>query len=212
MKDRREAILGLLLRLRAMNLPPALLAAFESVPRQNFVPTMHLDASYGPGQLPIECGQTMTSPDQTARVLASLDVTKSHRVLEIGTGSGYQTALLAQLAGKVLSLERFRTLADKARIRLEALGIDNAIVDFGDGHDGRPGEMFDRIIANCAFPDVPRQFLDQLALNGVAIAPVGPPDGRQTLVRLVKIGMRFEAMPLFDVRMQPVATGLARAI
>lgn len=212
MKDRREAILQLLLRLRAMNLPMPVMAAFEAVPRQNFAPVMHLDASYGAGQLPIECGQTMTSPDTIARILAALNVEKSHRVLEIGAGSGYQAALLGHLAGKVISVERYRTLADKARLRLEILGVDNVIVEFADGREGRPGEMFDRIISNCAYGEPPRHFLDQLAPGGLAIAPVGPGDGIQTMMKFVKIGARFEAQPLFQVRMQPFSTGLARAI
>lgn len=212
MKDRREAILGLLLRLRAMNLTHGLMAAFESVPRQNFAPVMHLDDSYGRGQLPIECGQNMTSPDQIARILTALDVHEGNRVLEIGTGTGYQTALLAHMAGKVISVERWRTLADKARTRLATLEIDNAQVELADGKEGRPGELFDRIIANCAYEDFPRHFVDQLTVNGIAIAPVGPADGEQKLVKFTKVGSRFEAEELFSVRMQPFGHGVARAI
>jgi protein-L-isoaspartate(D-aspartate) O-methyltransferase len=211
-KDRREAVLSLLLRLRAMGLPLPLIAAFEGVPRQNFVPVMHLDDSYGPGQLPIECGQTMTSPDVIARTLQALGLERGHRVLEIGTGSGYQTALLAKLADKVISLERWNTLAEKARVRLSALDIDNATVELADGRRGRPGELFDRIVANCAYPEIPRHFLDQLVSGGAAIAPVGPPDGLQTLMRLTKAGSHFDETPLFSVRMQPFGEGIARAI
>jgi protein-L-isoaspartate(D-aspartate) O-methyltransferase len=211
-KDRREAILGLLLRLRAMDLPHRLMAAFEAVPRQNFAPVMHLDDSYGRGQLPIECGQNMTSPDLIARILVALDVAEGNRVLEIGTGTGYQTALLAHMAGKVISLERWRTLADKARTRLAALDIENAQVELADGKAGRPGELFDRIIANCAYQEIPRHFVDQLTANGIAIAPVGPGEGVQKLVKFTKVGSRFEAAELFDVRMQPFGHGVARAI
>jgi protein-L-isoaspartate(D-aspartate) O-methyltransferase len=211
-KDRREAILSLLLRLRAMGLPLPLIAAFEAVPRQNFVPVMYLDDSYGAGQLPIECGQTMTSPDVIARILQALELSRGHRVLEIGTGSGYQTALLAKLCEKVISLERWHTLVEKARVRLATLDIHNATIELADGRRGRPGEIFDRIIANCAYPEVPRHFLEQLASGGVAIAPVGPPDGPQTLLRLVKEGSRFDETPLFAVRMHPCAEGTGRAI
>jgi protein-L-isoaspartate(D-aspartate) O-methyltransferase len=211
-KDRREAILSLLLRLRAMGLPLPLIAAFEAVPRQNFVPVMHLDDSYGPGQLPIECGQTMTSPDVIARILLALDLARDHRVLEIGTGSGYQTALLAKLSEKVVSLERWHTLAEKARVRLSALDIDNVAVELADGRKGRPGEVFDRIVANCAYPEIPRHFLDQLVAGGVVIAPVGPPDGLQALMRLTKEGSRFDETRLFSVRMQAFGEGIARAI
>jgi protein-L-isoaspartate(D-aspartate) O-methyltransferase len=212
LKDRREAILGLLLRLRAMGLPHRLMSAFEAVPRQNFAPVMHLNDSYGRGQLPIECGQNMTSPDLMARMLMLLNVDEGHRVLELGTGTGYQTALLAKMAGKVISLERWHTLADKARTRLTALDIDNAQVELVDGRHGKPGDLFDRIISNCAYSDFPRHFVDQLTTNGIALAPIGPPDGEQILVKFTKIGSRFEAMNMFPVRMQPFCEGVARAI
>ncbi|MEZ5801657.1 MAG: rRNA adenine N-6-methyltransferase family protein, partial [Nitratireductor sp.] len=162
MKDRREAIAGMLLRLRAIGLPLELMKAFEAVPRQNFVPVLHLDESYGTGQLPIECGQTMPSPDQIAHTLRELDVEKNHRVLEIGTGTGYQAALLGQLASKVTSLERYRTLVDKALLRLSTLGYENITVTLADGMQGQRDQLFDRIIANCAYAELPRFFLDQL--------------------------------------------------
>ena len=209
---RREAIAGLLLRLRAMNLPHELMAAFEAVPRQNFVPVMHLDASYGPGQLPIECGQIMGSADMIARVLRHLEVGKDHRVLEIGTGTGYQAAILGKMAAKVTSLERWHTLVDKARQRLKALELDNAVVELADGRDGRPGEMFDRIVSNCAFDDIPRHFLDQLAAGGMAIAPVGPADGQQVMRKMVKVGARFEVHDLHNVRQLPFVPGVALAV
>jgi protein-L-isoaspartate(D-aspartate) O-methyltransferase len=195
-----------------MDLPHRLMAAFEAVPRQNFAPVMHLDDSYGRGQLPIECGQNMTSPDLMARILMILNVGEGQRVLELGTGTGYQTALLAKMAGKVISYERWHTLADKARTRLAALEIDNAQIELADGRQGKPGDLFDRIISNCAYPDFPRHFVDQLTMNGIAIAPIGPPDGEQMLVKFTKVGSRFEAANLFPVRMQPFCEGVARAI
>lgn len=209
---RREAIAGLLLRLRAMNLPHELMAAFEAVPRQNFVPVMHLDASYGPGQLPIECGQIMGSADMIARVLRHLDVEKSHRVLEIGTGTGYQAAILGKMAGKVTSLERWHTLVDKARQRLKALELDNVAVELTDGRQGRPGEIYDRIVSNCAYEDIPRHFLDQLAAGGIAIAPVGPGDGRQVVKKMAKVGARFEVHDLHTVRQLEFIGGVAQAV
>ena len=212
MKDRREAIAGMLLRLRAIGLPLELMKAFEAVPRQNFVPVLHLDESYGTGQLPIECGQTMPSPDQIAHTLRELDIEKNHRVLEIGTGTGYQAALLGQLASKVTSLERYRTLVEKAVLRISTLGYENITVTLADGMQGQPDQLFDRIIANCAYAELPRFFLDQLTSGGIVIAPVGPVNERQKLMKLVKVGSRFEASSLFEVRMQPFATGVSQAI
>ena len=212
MKDRREAIAGMLLRLRAIGLPLELMKAFEAVPRQNFVPVLHLDESYGTGQLPIECGQTMPSPDQLAHTLRELDIEKNHRVLEIGTGTGYQAALLGQLASKVTSLERYRTLVEKAVLRISTLGYENITVTLADGMQGQPDQLFDRIIANCAYAELPRFFLDQLTTGGIVIAPVGPVNERQKLMKLVKVGSRFEASSLFEVRMQPFATGVSQAI
>ncbi len=212
MKDRREAIASMLLRLRAMGLPHRLLNAFSQVPRQNFVPVLHLDNSYTSAQLPIECGQVMTSPDLIARILHELAPDEGSRVLEIGAGSGYQTALLANLSAKVISMERFRTLVEKAQLRLSAIDAENAAVEFRDGRGGLPGQSFDRIIANCAFEEPPRHFMDQLASGGVAIAPVGPADGRQMLKKFSKTGSRFEIVDLFEVRMQPVWSGVSQAI
>lgn len=210
--DRREAIAGLLLRLRAMNLPTELMAAFEAVPRQNFVPVMHLDASYGTGQLPIECGQTMGSADSVAEMLRQLELASGQRVLEIGTGSGYQAAVIGRIAGKVNTLERWQTLADKARQRLEMLDVDNVVVELGDGRQGLPGQIFDRIVVNAAFGEIPRHFLDQLAAGGIALAPVGPAEGVQRVHKLVKVGTRFEVHELHEVRMQPLMSGISRAI
>lgn len=211
MRSRREAIAGMLLRLRAIGLSQRLMRAFEAVPRQNFVPVMHLDESYGRGQLPIECGQTMTGPDQVARTLQALNVLESHRVLEIGTGSGYQAALLGSLAAKVASLDRFRTLVDKAKLRLAQLEIANVSVELLDGCDGFPGRVFDRIIVNCALPEPP-VFLDQLVSGGILIAPIGPRDGQQILRKFEKTGSRFEEIDLFPVRTQPMIKGISQAI
>jgi protein-L-isoaspartate(D-aspartate) O-methyltransferase len=211
-KDRRAAVAGMLLRLRAIGLPHHLMEAFEQVPRQNFVPVMHLFESYERGQLPIECGQTMTSADQVARTLRELDVKAGQRVLELGAGSGYQAALLGRLAKRVVTLERFRTLADKAAIRLQALEIANVTVTVADGSEGVPGQVFDRILANFAFSELPRGFVDQIASGGMMIAPIGDPGQPQMLRKFVKVGSRFESGDLFAVRMQPPIPGVSRAI
>ena len=212
-KSKKEAVASLLLRLRVAGiLDPALFQAFEAVSRQNFVPLIFLEESYARGTFPIECGQIMTSADQLAKVLLALEVTKKHRVLEIGTGTGYQTALLSHLGGKVMSLDRYRTLVEKARHRLEILKITNVIIEHKDGVEGVENALFDRIILNASVADVPTHFLEQLASNGIMIAPVGPGDGVQTMTKMTKVGSRFQYEKLFDVRMQPLMEGVSTAI
>ncbi len=211
--DRREAVASLLLRLRTAGImDKRLFKAFEAVPRQNFVPLIYLDDSYARGAFPIECGQIMTSGDQVAKTLLALELEDKHRVLEIGTGTGYQTALMSHLAGKITSIERYRTLADKARTRLETLSISNVHITHGDGRDGVPGSLFDRIIINGALPEAPKMLSDQVASSGMIILPIGPADGAQKLTRLVKVGSRFNVEELFDVRMQPLEKGMSKAI
>jgi protein-L-isoaspartate(D-aspartate) O-methyltransferase len=208
-----EAVASLLLRLRTAGImDKRLFEAFEAVPRQNFVPIVFLDVSYSPGSFPIECGQSMESADQLARILLALDVQPGNRILEIGTGSGYVTALLAHMGGKVTSLDRYRTLIEKARQRLSQLKVDNATFEQRDGRDGIPGQLYDRIYISGAIEQVPKQFLDQLASNGILVAPIGPGDGVQTVTKLTKIGSRFEKEELFETRSQPLAPGVARAI
>ena len=211
--DKREAVASLLLRLRQSGImEKRLFAAFDAVPRQNFVPLIFLDDSYSTGSFPIECGQIMTSGDQVARTLLALDVGAKDRVLEIGTGSGYQAALLSRLGSKVTTLDRFRTLVEKAKTRMETLKITNVLVTHADGRNGLPNALFDRIIINGAVKELPKHLIEQVASNGVIIAPVGQPDGVQTVMKMTKIGSRFENEKLFEVRMQPLKAGLAKAI
>ncbi len=214
MRKEREAVAGLLLRLRELGvMDHRLLSAFERVPRRNFVPVIYLEEAYNRGQFPIECGQTMTSVDHVARALYALDAPKSAKILELGTGTGYQCALLAALGGKVKSLERFRTLCEKAQTRLANLGIENTQIMLADGTDGaRQLGLFDRIISNCSFDATPKGFLDQLSSGGVMVAPVGPPDDVQMLQKLTKVGSRFQIENLFEVRCQPFVPGLSQAI
>lgn len=211
--DKREAVASLLLRLRQAGImEQRLFRAFEAIPRQNFVPIIFLDDSYARGAFPIECGQIMTSADQVARCLLALDVTSKDRVLEVGTGSGYQAALLSHLGLKVTSVDRFRTLVEKARMRLDTLKITNVLVTHADGRDGLPNALFDRIIINGAIPEIPKHLIDQVASNGIIVAPIGPGVGAQKMTKLVKIGSRFQVEEMFDVRMQPLKAGLAKAI
>src|SRR5437899_7284423 len=128
-----------------------ILRTMEQVPREVFVTAADRSHAYCDSALGIACGQTISQPFVVAYMTEQLQLQKQHRVLEIGTGSGYQAAILSRLAGQVLTIERFRTLADAARARLEALGCHNVEVMFGDGFDIPPGAgQFDRIIVTAA--------------------------------------------------------------
>ncbi len=212
--DNREALAEFLLRLRSNGITDhRLLTAFEDVPRRNFVPVIHVTEAYARGQMPIECGQSMTAVSMVAKILAALKVDASHRVLELGTGTGYQAALLGRLATKVVSVERFRTLQDKARDRLTQLRIDNVYVKLIDGSVATAElGLSDRIVSNFSFPEVPKPFIENLASNGVMIVPIGLPGEVQMMKRLTKVGSRFQSEDLFPVRTQPFISGISKAI
>ena len=155
----------------------------------------------------------MTGVSMVAQILSALDVQDGHRVLELGTGTGYQAGLLGVLSKKVLSVERFRTLHEKAKTRLDQLGMDNVVLQLMDGsRSASQLGINDRIVANFAFDDIPRDFIDNLSSNGVMIAPIGPADGVQQMKRITKIGSRFQVEDLFPVRMQPPLQGVSKAI
>jgi protein-L-isoaspartate(D-aspartate) O-methyltransferase len=149
-------------------------AAFRAVPRAAFVPGELADRAYVDVPLRIPYSQVTTQPSLTARMLAALDLTGTERVLEVGTGYGFQTALLAQLAAHVWSVERFADLAETAGARLERGGIANAEVVVGDGSAGLPAHApFDAIVVSAAFPEVPPPLAEQLAPGGRLVQPIG---------------------------------------
>lgn len=209
-----EGIASLLLALRSQGITDAaFLKAVESVPRESFVPLDFRDAAWKNETVPIECGQTLYPAGLMLRMLVALDVQPRHTVLEIGTGSGYGTALLARFARKVVSLERYPALIESAKKRLERLGIDNVAFELRDGRQGgASGGLYDRIVTECAYQDMPRDLLDQLGAGGVVIAAIGPADGEQMLMRLTKVGSRYEREPLFPVRFGAFEAGLAHRI
>ena len=148
-----------------------LLRALETVPRESFVPRRYSDLAWRDISLPIACGQIMPDPFAVARTIEALALTKEHRVLEIGAGSGYSTAILAQLAGQVVSYERYQTLAVEAQGRLAAAGCTNVELHCGDGFaaltDTDPSaEKFDRILVHLALEDVPQSILLSLNTSG----------------------------------------------
>src|SRR6202049_1550519 len=162
----------------------AVLRTMEEIPRELFVEPADRGNAYRDSALGIACGQTISQPFVVAYMTEQLQLQKHHRVLEIGTGSGYQAAILSRLCSQVLTIERYRTLADSARARLKKLGCDNVEVMLGDGFD-IPAEAgtFDRIMVTAAMEQIPEGLTQRLEPGGILIAPVGPPSDIHTLVR-----------------------------
>ncbi len=189
------------------------LSALERVPRQVFVEAGYRDIAYADRALPISCGQTISQPFIVAYMTDQLDVRETDTVLEIGTGTGYQTAVLALLADHVYSIDRYRTLVENAERRLAALGIANVTVTLGDGYYGLPDEApFDRIMVTAASPEVPSTLEEQLAVGGVMVIPVGPEGGVQTLYRIERSEDGLSRTRLIDVRFVPLVPGTARQL
>jgi protein-L-isoaspartate(D-aspartate) O-methyltransferase len=188
----------------------AVLRAMDEIPRAEFVNSDFAGRAYADQALPIDCGQTISQPYVVAYMTEQLGLRPHHRVLEVGTGSGYQAAVLARLAREVVSLERYRTLAEAARERLRALGIRNVEVIVGDGLAGAPGRApFDRIIVTAAAAELPQTLLDRLADDGVMVLPLGPQNGVQHIVKLTKSQTGIAREELIAVRFVPLLPGQA---
>lgn len=207
----RVAIAEFLLRLRRTGITDRrLVDAFEAVPRRLFVPHESRNSAYVERALPIDCGQTISAPELVALMTGALDVHDDHQVLEIGTGSGYQAAILARLARRVCTIERYRTLTEAAELRFRTLKITNITALTGDGTLGWPANAtFDRIMVTAAAEGVPKALLDQLKTGGVLIAPLGPPEGVQVLTKLTKTERGNRIEKLADVRFVPLVPGKA---
>jgi protein-L-isoaspartate(D-aspartate) O-methyltransferase len=191
------------------------LRALELVPRECFVEPGQEAFAYEDQALPIECGQTISQPYVVAAMTEALALEPNHKVLEIGTGSGYQAAVLSHLAQEVITIERYRTLAEVAQRRLRSLGIDNVTVVVGDGTLGAPDYApFDRIIVTAAAPEIPQKLIEQLREGGIMVVPVGPVTGVQSLLRVRKKpkGEGLERETLMQVRFVPLVAGKASAL
>jgi protein-L-isoaspartate(D-aspartate) O-methyltransferase len=215
MSDRQDtARMEFLLTLRKRGIADNnVLRAMEEVPRGEFLEQDYTDAAYADQALPIACGQTISQPYVVAYMTEQLGVKPEHRVLEIGTGSGYQAAVLSRLAREVVSIERFRTLADAARARLRKLGYDNVEVIADDGMNGAPEKApFDRIILTAAAERLPQTLIDQLAERGVMLLPLGPHDGTQHIIKLTKTSTGVARDDLIPVRFVPLLPGKAKEL
>lgn len=183
----------------------SVLNAIERVPRELFVPETFRDHAYDNRALPIPLGQTISQPFVVAYMTAALELIDRHKVLEIGTGSGYQAAVLAKLCRRVYTVERHASLLQEARMRFELLDLHTVVSRHGDGAAGWSEQApFDRIIVTAAAPEVPMTLAGQLADGGIMVAPVGPDGGHQWLVRLKREGDRFVTTELLSVRFVPL--------
>src|SRR5579864_1623896 len=213
-RDENVSRMEFLLALRRRGIVErAVLRAMDEVPREQFVPPDHADAAYKDHALPIACGQTISQPYVVAYMTEQLEVRHGHHVLEVGTGSGYQAAVLSLLAHDVVTVERYRTLAEAARIRLETLGYHNVSVVAGDGLAGLPEHApFDRIIVTAAAESVPQTLVEELADGGIMILPLGPHADAQRIVKLTKTADGISRQELIWVRFVPLLPGRAREL
>ena len=182
----------------------AVIRAFEQTPRHIFVPTGVRHRAYEDSALPIGSGQTISQPSVHARYLQELQLRGTERVLEIGTGSGYQTVLLAHLAGQVFSIERIPALLDRAREAIQQCGVRNVSLLLGDGTIGwREYAPYDAILVSASALDVPQPLAEQLGEGGRMLVPLGTRD-EQTLTMVTRRGNTLEQRPLAPVRFVPL--------
>jgi protein-L-isoaspartate(D-aspartate) O-methyltransferase len=187
------------------------LGAIERVPRERFVPATFADQAYENVALPIGHGQTVSQPLVVALMTQALEPGERHKVFEIGTGSGYQTAVLARLCRRVFTIERYRALLKEAEKRFAELRLHNVTCKFGDGTKGWPEQApFDRIIVTAAAPELPARLADSLAPGGILVAPVGEERRDQMLVRVRRGEGGFATEEMGLVRFVPLVPGLPR--
>jgi len=210
--ETRVRVASLMLRLRSSGVSDRrVLNAIEAIPRDLFVPDEFREMAYEDRALPIECGQTISAPSVVATMTAALHLGDRHKVLEVGTGSGYQTAILARLARRVTTLERYKTLIQLAESRWARLGIGNISAIQSDGTLGwKQQAPFDRILITAACPEAPSKLVAQLAEEGILIAPIGGSETVQRLTFFQKFGTRVDTRDLGGVRFVPLVAGIAQ--
>ncbi len=199
----------LLMELRRQGISDtAVLGAIERIPREAFVEKSFADQAYENIALPIKQGQTISQPYIVAYMTQALKPDPRVKVLEIGTGSGYQTAVLAQLFRRVYTVERFRTLAETAAERLEGMKLRNITARTADGYQGWPEQApFARIIATAAAADIPETLVDQLDEGGILVLPVGERSDDQEILRVTKLPYDVRIERLIKVRFVPMVKG-----
>jgi protein-L-isoaspartate(D-aspartate) O-methyltransferase len=207
-----EKKLRLLMTLRRAGIGDTrVLGAIEKTPREKFVPAVFEDRAYENVALPISQGQSVSQPFMVALMTEKLEVGQRHNVLEIGTGSGYQTAVLARLGRRVFTVERHGELLRDAERRFAELRLRNIVCRIGDGSEGWPAQApYDRVIVTAAAPEVPAPLVDDLAPGGILVAPVGGDHRDQALIRICRKDDGFSTEDLGPVRFVPLVIGLPR--
>ena len=187
------------------------LSAMEKIDRGLFVRGLFAERAYEDMPLPIACGQTISQPPVVGLMSQALDLSPRHKVLEVGTGSGYQAAVLSQLARRVYTVERHKTLVNEAKALFEALDYSNIIPILYDGSRGLPDQApFDRIIVTAAAEDPPSPLLAQLKVGGIMVVPVGQSDTVQNLIRVTRTEDGYHYDDLRAVRFVPLVEGLGK--
>lgn len=210
--ERAQNVMRLILTLRSRGVTePAILRAFETIDRGLFVTGIFADRAYEDTPLPIGCGQTISQPSVVALMTEALEVTPRDKVLEVGTGSGYQAAILSQLARRVYTVERHRPLIAEARAIFARLDLHNITAIATDGSFGLPDQApFDRIIVTAAAEDPPGPLLAQLRTGGIMVVPVGQTDSVQSLIKVRKLEQGYDYEELRPVRFVPLLEGMAK--
>jgi protein-L-isoaspartate(D-aspartate) O-methyltransferase len=206
-------MIQLLMELRRQGITDTdVLSAMETTPRELFVPQVFQDRAYDNIALPIDAGQTISQPYVVAYMTAALELKPTNRVLEVGTGTGYQTAILAKLARRIYTVERHASLAEQAQDRLKKLKLFNVDVRVSDGSRGWPGQApFDRVIVTAAAREnPPQELLNQLNIKGLIVIPIDRGVEGQVLVRIRRTAQGFQSTDLLPVKFVPLLEGVAK--
>lgn len=212
MSDTAERKMRFLYALRSKGVTDArVLTAMETVDRGAFVTGIFADRAYEDMPLPIACGQTISQPSVVGLMTQALEVSPRDKVLEVGTGSGYQAAILSLLARRVYTIDRHRRLVREAETVFRRLDLTNITAIAGDGSHGLPDQApFDRIIVTAAAEDPPGPLLAQLREGGIMVLPVGQSDTVQSLIRVTRRAHGYDYDELRPVRFVPLVEGLAQ--
>ncbi len=208
--DEQKAQLFLKIR-KSSSSDPRILSAMELISREKFISSTFTGRSFEDIPLPISCGQTVSQPSLIAFMIDQLKIPKRSKVLEIGTGSGFQLAILSKLASRVYSLERHNSLVVSAKQRLAKLDISNVTIVLGDGFMGYESQApFDRIIVSAAVEEIPKILIDQLKIDGIMVLPVGLPNDEQTLLKVTKKSKSLDIKEVLSVRFVQMIEGISK--